>query len=211
MKLTKSFAICVIAAAVCLFALAGCEGAGGGNTGNNGYEGDGYVNGEDTSGVLEAGLVIATAPNDFVGDFYFDGEVACTNVNTCEFEATGVVEIEFTSKDKLFLTKYAKANPDEDQEVNWDIPGDWGLAPQGLYFDEKDKIEGLTKTWIEDGQILLEWKGTILGAIVGDKFTWESEGGSKYTGSVSTDLKTITYHVIKGGGNESDEVLIRVE
>ena len=211
MKLAKTFAICMIAVALSLFALAGCEGAGGGNTGAS-PEGDASGNnGEDTNGVLESGLIIATAPNDFVGDFSFDGEVVCSGVNSCEFEVAGVVTVQFVSKDKLFLNKYATANPDEVQEVTWDEPGDWGLAPQGIYVREEGQIEGLTKTWFEDGQILLEWKGTVLGTVDEDKFVREYEDGGGYSGSISTDLKSIVYVATSPSGNKDDVTLKRVE
>jgi len=202
----------IIAVALTLFALAGCENAGDSNTGNN-YQGDGYIdNSEDSSGVITTGLVVATAPNEFVGDFSFNGEVVCTGVSVCEFEATGTVEVEFVSKDKLFLNKYAKANPDMDQEVNWDEPGDWGLAPNGTYYDENAKFEGLVKTWVEDGQILLEFEGSIIGAIKGDKFSWETDKAKHTNGLISADLNLISYHVIAIlSGNEADAILKRVE
>lgn len=199
--------ICVIAMFASLFALAGCEGAGGDNI--NSSEGDGYVNGEETSGVLKAGLVIATAPNDFVGDFYFFDTLTCTATNSCEAEVEGVVTIEFKRTDALFLSKYVKGS-DEEQTVTW-TDGEWGLAPQGTYFATKEKIEGLTKTWVKDGQILLEWKGTVIGAVHGDSFEWQTEK-AKYKGTVSADLSQISYHVTAIlTGNEADVILTLVE
>jgi len=210
MKLFQMVVICVIAMALSMFVLAGCEGAGGDNI--NSSEGDGYVNGEETSGVLKAGLVIAKAPNDFIGDFSFNGEVGCTNVSVCEFEETGMVEIEFVSKDKLFLTKYATANPDKTLEIYWDKPGDWGLAPNGWYRDEENDTEGEAKTTATDGQIMLKWVPmTILGAVNGDTFKWNDGEGDTTSGTISLDIKTINLHKTYSTGVEVDRILVLVE
>lgn len=220
METFKNAAIALVALVLGLtFALAGCEGAGDdGSTGNNGYVGDdSNGGGDDTNGTLESGLVIATAPNDpsgqpFVGDFKFDNEVVCTNVSVCEFEATGSVKIEFTHPLALFLDKYATANSDEDQQVSWDKPGDWGLAPQGTYVDEEDGDEELVKTWIEADQILIESSGSIVGAVERDKFSWETEDVAYSNGTISLDLSTVSYvHTVVWSGKQFDKILKRVE
>lgn len=221
MKSLQLFAIALIATVLSFAsALAGCEGGGSDGSSNNGYTEDDSngSGGEDTNGTLEAGLIVATAPNDlsgkpFVGDFSFDGNVACTQVSVCEFETTGSVKVEFTHPLALFLNKYATANPDEDTQVSWDKPGDWGLAPQGVYLDENAKFEGLVKTWIEDGQVLLEFEGSVIGAVEGDTFSWEyAEYNIKFDGTISSDLGVISYQkTIVVSGDESDIVLKRVE
>lgn len=221
----KNAAIALIALVLGLFALAGCEGAEDeGSTNNNGYNEDDTngSGGEDTNGTIEAGLIVATAPNDpsgkpFVGDFSFDGNVVCAQVSVCEFEATGSVKVEFTHPIALFLNKFATANPDEDTQVSWDQPGDWGLAPNGTYRDD-DGQEHAVQTIVEDvtgqEQILLQEDGGTIGAVNGQEFSWEEPGRvytMTYSGTIHADLATVVYKTTASTGEKYDRTLIRVE
>ncbi|MBI2474980.1 hypothetical protein HYV69_00980 [Candidatus Uhrbacteria bacterium] len=202
----------IITVALSIFVLAGCEGGGADNTGGNySYNEDGYVNGEDSNGELKTGLVIATAPNDFVGDFYFDENLECEASSSCKAEVEGTIQIEFKRTDALFLTKYVAVGSDKEQTVTWDEPGDWGLAPNGMYFSDESNDNVEVETIMEDGNILLRKKGYMLGEVYGNKFSYTAEGGTEYNGIITADLKTISYHRATPGGNEFDFVLTLVE
>lgn len=207
MKTAKIFVIAAIALVLSLtFVLAGCEGGGDDGTSNNGYnENDSNGSGgEDTNGTLESGLIVATAPNDpsdqpFVGDFKFHDEIVCTNVSVCEFEwikgTSG--KVEFTHPLALFLTKIAYPGPGETEQVSWDQPGDWGLAPQGMYSNEEGS-EYLVETKLSDGVVKLIIHDFVeFGASI-DRANIIGDDGETKIGQISVDLTTITFTFADG-------------
>ncbi len=177
------------------------------------------VNGHFVEKVNKSGLVIATAPNEFVGDFTFNGEVVCVNVNVCEKKTIGekktgggVVWVKFFRQDSLFLNKVVGIDPMDPVKVFWDEPEDWGLAPNGTYRDEADQYEGEATTEMVDGHFELHWAGSILGIVDRNSFSVADDAIEISNGIISDDLKTITYHKTYPQSNkEFDIVLTRVE
>jgi len=150
-----------------------------GNPDNGGTGGD--------LGVIESRLVVAQAPAGFSGDFYFEDVLVCAGATSCEapIDDWFSTEIRFEYPKHLFLPREISPQIGGPKYViTWDDPGDWGLAPQGTYFHEQDLFEGKVTTWVEEGQILLDFAGNVLGAIEGDSFAWESEAGSKWPASM---------------------------
>lgn len=200
----------LIFALLLAFAGAGCAADSGTDPGaNNGNTVGNNPDGNNTTGTKTLALITATVPDGISGDFYFGDNLACEGVNSCEAEVTGTIMVTFKCPQHLFLPKVL-TDPKKDQKVTWDNPGDWGLAPSGTYRDEKFKQDLTVSTSVEGQQILLDADGEVLGAIAHDQFSWKSESGT-YTGTVSVDLKTITYHNQTPTGNEFDITLTLVE
>lgn len=172
---------------------------------------DNDASGSTDTAVPQSGTVVAMAPDGLTGDFYFGNTLTCEASASCEASVEGMVEIEFKCPKHLFLPKSAVGDPAKDQQIVWTDPGDWGLAPSGTYLDEQDKFEGQVKTWLENSEILLDFDGTVIGKVNGNKFSWTSNGGTKYSGTIADDLRTISYHVTASNGNEADAVLTLVE
>jgi hypothetical protein len=165
---------------------------------------------------LETGLVVAKTPVGlngtlFVGDFWFGTDLICSGVSVCELTVTGDTTVSFKCPEHLFVPKTAYGDPTKTTEVTWTADSDWGLAPKGTYHTEPSNFDGQVKTWVEGDKILLDFDGTTIGAVNGDKFAWKEPGGSLYIGSITDDLKTITYHRVTASGKEVDVTLTFVE
>lgn len=177
----------------------------------------------------------------FVGDFYFgnpekvarwwryschededkscEGEeedprtLACQGANSCEIEAEGEVTIEFRCPKHLFLPRTVSGDPDAPTSVSWNTPGDWGLAPNGVYrYDDDTDYTFDVTTESKDGEIRLVADGNKLGVVKGNSFAGVDTAVEYTNGVISEDLATITYHGIATEVNkEFDNTLILVE
>ena len=209
----------LLLAAFVPFAIAmGCEG--GDSDGTTGSTIDNDGNGSTEDPTLQSGLVVAKAPGGFTGDFTFTEPLGplwvfktCEDTASCEAFYYGAMTVNFECPSHLFVPKVMVADPKKDQEVTWDNPGDWGLAPNGTYHDVEGDSDVEILTWVKDGEILLaeENIGSVIGKIIGNTFSWTPQKGTKHSGSITDDLRTITYHVVAVNGNEADRTLILVE
>ncbi len=144
-------------------------------------------------GVIESGLVIAQAPEGLKVDFYFgydlDAPPVCMAASSCEVNVEDyVIEVRVKCPTHLFVAKTVDRKGKDEVEVNWDSPGDWGLAPQGTYATENG-TEYEVSTKIEDGVILLYVYGLqdVGVPIEGNKIIYEGNN----CGDVSDDLLVI--------------------
>ncbi|MBI5369666.1 hypothetical protein HZA85_00520 [Candidatus Uhrbacteria bacterium] len=142
----------------------------------------------------QSGLVLATAPNDLtgkplVGDFYFDENLACSSVSTCEASVTGVVTVQIRCPKHLILPKTATGDPKKTTTVVWNQPGDWGLAPKGLYRFGNGTYEVETKIGDKGVKMVVYglWDDGVL--VHGSNLVYYN---GKDSGNISDDLKTIT-------------------
>lgn len=180
-------------------------GSGSGSAGNENGSGTGET------GTIQSGLVLAVAPDGVKGDFYFGEDLVCEGATSCEASVEGSVLVELKCPSHLFIPKQVVGDPNGNVQVDWTDSGDWGLAPNGTYYNEADDYYSEVKTYVDEGQIYIDIVEDLVAVVRGETFSIEDEG-TTYEGTISENLKKITYHTtIDWSGKESTDTFVLVE